>query len=404
MVADKDSVYPDSAFSDSQGMPEPLRPVTSVFQNIDWKPAREQSEPRALRACTGSARIIDLTDEDSPVVSGILSGKVLPTAQDIQGGAIATLDASMDDLILIPSIASGKSSSLNLKVLKERPLRGNNRLVVHIDDFAFHVSTEVEETNMKNPETVTNGTQSGRTSGAYENTANGPRGAKAADPYVGQCSPAVNRARDGYREVVEHIKSLGYTSEEDLANFEGTEDRMARALGEFILPKRAIEDGLTKILSKCFPMTGNTGIVIQDCVTIGMCPHHLLPVIHQMYVGYLPKDTGAILGMSKLIRIAELLSKRAILQEKLAIDITATLYNGCYDDAGENPTGFPHIETAGAICVMGSLHSCMATRGVRSFSLAREVSLRGAFLHDKALKEEAFRIINQFPSTQFPLK
>lgn len=373
MVADKDSVYPDSAFSGSQGMPEPLRPVTSVFQNIDWKPAREHSEPRALRACTGSARVIDLTDEDSPVVSGLLNGKVLPTARDLQ-------------------------------VLKGRPLRGNNRLAVHVDDFAFHVSTEVEETNMKNPETVTNGTQSGRTSGSHENNANGPRGAKAADPYVGQCSPDVNRARDGYREVVEHIKSLGYTSEEDLANFEGTEDRMARALGEFILPKRAIKDGLTKILSKCFPMTGNTGIVIQDCVTIGMCPHHLLPVIHQMYVGYLPKDTGAILGMSKLIRIAELLSKRAILQEKLAIDITATLYNGCYDDAGNDPTGFPHIETAGAICVMGSLHSCMATRGVRSFSLAREVSLRGAFLHDKALKEEAFRIINQFPSTQFPLK
>jgi len=331
MVADKDSVYPDSAFSDSQGMPEPLR----VHAN--------------------PARIIDLTDEGSPIVSGLLKGRP--------------------------------------------PIRGNSRLAVHVDDFAFHVSTEAEETNMKNPETISTGTHSGQTSGAYE-----PRGAKATDSYVGQCSPAVNRARDGYKEVVEHIKSLGYTSEEDLANFEGTEDRMARALGEFILPKQEIEDGLTKILSKCFPMSGDAGIVIQDCVTIGMCPHHLLPVIHQMYVGYLPKDNGAILGMSKLIRIAELLSKRAILQEKLAIDITATLFNGCYDDAGKNPTGFPHIETAGAICVMGSLHSCMATRGVRSFSLAREVSLRGAFLHDKALKEEAFHIISQFPSTQFPLK
>lgn len=382
MVTDKDSVYPDSAFSDSQGIPEPIRQGTAVFQGVDWKPAHEQSESRPLREHANPARIIDLTNEDLPVVSDILNGKVIPTAQDLQAGSIDALDASTDDLILIPSIASGKSSSLCPGVLKGGPhISGNNGLDAHVDNFAFHLSTEAEETNMKNSETILTGTPSGRTSGAD-----------------------VNRARDGYKEVIEHIKSLGYTSEEDLANFEGTEDRMARALGEFILPKRSIEEGLSKILSKCFPMSGDAGIVIQDCVTIGMCPHHLLPVIHQMYVGYLPKDNGAILGMSKLIRIAELLSKRAILQEKLAIDITATLFNGCYDDAGKNPTGFPHIETAGALCVMGSLHSCMATRGVRSFSLAREVSLRGAFLHDKALKEEAFRIISQFPSTQFPLK
>lgn len=214
----------------------------------------------------------------------------------------------------------------------------------------------------------------------------------------------ISKAEMGAEFLVEHIKDLGYNTEEDLANFSGTPARVARAVSEFILPKEEIKTKLNEILSTRFPMTGDAGIVIQDCVTIGMCPHHLLPVIHQMYVGYLPKDNGSILGMSKLIRIADLLSKRAILQEKLAVDITATLYNGHYDDARKNPTGFPYIETAGSICVMGSLHCCMATRGIRSFSLAREVSLRGVFLHESSVKDEAFKIINQFPSTQFPLK
>lgn len=233
------------------------------------------------------------------------------------------------------------------------------------------------------------------------------RAGTAMEPLKGSTSMqdvAPNKMIAGASLIVDHIKSLGYDSKEDLANFEGTEDRMLRAYAEFIMPKAQIHAGLTKILSTCFPMTGDAGIVIQDCVTIGMCPHHLLPVIHQMYVGYLPKDNGNILGMSKLIRIAELLSKRAILQEQLAIDITATLFNGHYDDAATQPTGFPFIETAGAICIMGSLHCCMATRGVRSFSLAREVSLRGAFMHSQSAKDEAFKIINQFPSTQFPLK
>ena len=240
----------------------------------------------------------------------------------------------------------------------------------------------------------------GRVSGSTENAASNMPGTQVGNfKHV-----APNKMLAGASLIVDHIKDLGYDSKEDLANFEGTEERMMRAYAEFIMPKAAIHAGLTKILSTCFPMTGDAGIVIQECVTIGMCPHHLLPVIHQMYVGYLPKDNGNILGMSKLIRIAELLSKRAILQEQLAIDITATLFNGHYDDAGTQPTGFPFIETAGAICIMGSLHCCMATRGVRSFSLAREVSLRGAFMHDKNLKDEAFKIINQFPSTQFPLK
>lgn len=195
----------------------------------------------------------------------------------------------------------------------------------------------------------------------------------------------------------------GYDSEEDRANFADTPQRFAKAYDEFVMPLKEIKEELDKIISTSFPMSGDPGIVIQDCVTISICPHHLLPVINQMYVGYLPKNKGHVLGMSKLIRIADLLSKRPVLQERLAVDITATLFNGSYDDEGKEPTGFPFVDSKGAICVMGSLHCCMATRGVRSFSLAREVSLRGEFFHKPEVKREAFSIINQFPSKQFPL-
>lgn len=213
-----------------------------------------------------------------------------------------------------------------------------------------------------------------------------------------------DKAVEGGMCLVDHIMSLGYDSDIDKANFEGTHERIAKVYEEAILPLDTIKSRLTNILKTSFPMAGDSGIVIQDCVTIGMCPHHLLPVIHQMYVGYMPKKDGNVLGMSKLIRIADTLSRRAILQEQLAIDITATLYDGHYDDAKSQPSGFAHIETEGSICVLGSLHCCMATRGVKSFSLAREVSLRGAFMHNKGVKEEAFNLIRQFPSTQFPLK
>lgn len=210
-------------------------------------------------------------------------------------------------------------------------------------------------------------------------------------------------AKIGANNLIDSLKAKGYTSEEDLANFEETPERVAKAYDEMIWSKTKIIQEIGNILSKSFPMKGDPGIVIQDCITSSLCPHHLLPVIHQIYVGYLPKRGGKVLGMSKLIRIADILSRRAILQETLAIDITATLFNGCYDDERKQKTDFPFIETDGAICVMASLHCCQSVRGVRSFSLAREVSLRGAFLHNENTKKEAFNIIKQFPSKQFPI-
>lgn len=216
-------------------------------------------------------------------------------------------------------------------------------------------------------------------------------------------SPEHNPVLYGAKFLMQSMFHKGYDSAEDMANFEDTPTRVSKAYDEFVYPLQEIKEKLEKIIATSFPMTGDPGIVIQDCVTISICPHHMLPVINQMYVGYLPKDKGKILGMSKLIRIADLLSKRPVLQERLAVDITATLFNGAYDDAGKEKTGFPFIDSKGAICVMGSLHCCMATRGVKSFSIAREVSLRGEFFHNREVKEEAFSIIRQFPSKQFPL-
>lgn len=211
------------------------------------------------------------------------------------------------------------------------------------------------------------------------------------------------RAKNGAIRLIESLMLKGYDTDEDKANFEETAVRVAKAYDELVLPKHTIKERLEDIMSKSFPMEGDAGIIIQDCITSSLCPHHLLPVIHQMYVGYLPKKGGQVLGISKLIRVADILSRRAILQEKLAIDITAALYNGYYDDDMKQPTEFPFIESEGSICVMASLHCCQSCRGVRSFSLAREVSLRGAFLKNTHVKEEAFSIIQQFPSKQFPI-
>ena len=250
-----------------------------------------------------------------------------------------------------------------------------------------------------------------------------------------------------YEGIVNTLKDIGYNNKYDLKNFEGTPKRCAKALNDLIWTPKKINEELNKSIVKDFPMPGDPGIVCTDCVVIGMCPHHLLPVFHQIYVGYLPLNNHTIIGTSKLIRIVDALAKRPILQEQLALDITATLYNGKYEDdedinfsnmdeeelmefAEDNnidydmgldedslriylkkewvlnkeeieETGFNHFKTSGSFCIMGSLHSCMATRGVKSFSLVRESSMRGIFIHDRRVSNEAYEQIRLFPSNNF---
>jgi GTP cyclohydrolase I len=199
------------------------------------------------------------------------------------------------------------------------------------------------------------------------------------------------------------FRLMGYDTPADEANFEDSPKRVAKAwMTDLVMPKHDIKNELRDVLAKSFPTKGDPGIIIQDTRAVGICPHHLLPVIYQIYVGYLPKTGGKVLGMSKPIRVAQILAKRPVLQEDLAMDIAATLYNGHYDEEMKQPTDFPWVETAGSFCIIGGVHSCIALRGANSFSIARESVMRGVFMNNQKARQEVFALIKQFPSIQFP--
>jgi GTP cyclohydrolase I len=99
-------------------------------------------------------------------------------------------------------------------------------------------------------------------------------------------------------------------------NFKDTPERVARAFKEMILSSLEIETGLDEIFSKAFP-TDYTGIIfVSDITSHSVCPHHLLPVEYNSTVAYIPgNELNKVIGLSKIIRLVQLLAKQAILQE-----------------------------------------------------------------------------------------
>jgi len=204
-----------------------------------------------------------------------------------------------------------------------------------------------------------------------------------------------NRLEAAYKMIVEELVAEAGTVEAQ-ANFEGSDKRAARALMEMCISYEEIQKDMAKILSVSFPVhTSLTSYIpplnVQGPIrVISLCPHHLLPVIYEAFVGYLPKGTQ-VLGLSKLARVCVTLAKRPILQEQLANDIADALF--CFEakaikaitvtdnricstittEIGEVPI---FTSKGSAVQLIGS-HQCMLCRGVRQNALTTTTALKG---------------------------
>src|SRR5690554_473686 len=91
-------------------------------------------------------------------------------------------------------------------------------------------------------------------------------------------------------------------------------------------------------------------ILIGDIPFYSMCEHHLLPFHGTAHVVYIPK-AGQILGLSKVARIVDTLSRKPQLQERLTSEIADTVQSAV---------------DASAVCVViEAEHLCMTMRGIR---------------------------------------
>ncbi|KKC28966.1 GTP cyclohydrolase I [Caldanaerobacter subterraneus subsp. pacificus DSM 12653] len=121
-------------------------------------------------------------------------------------------------------------------------------------------------------------------------------------------------------------------------------------------------------------------ILVKDIPLYSMCEHHLLPFIGVAHVAYLPRK-GRILGLSKVARIVDVLSKRPQLQERLTSEIADTIMEA--------------VNPLGVAVVIEAEHLCMTMRGVKKPDSKTVTSaLRGIFRTDQKARAEVMALIN----------
>ena len=152
-----------------------------------------------------------------------------------------------------------------------------------------------------------------------------------------------------YEEVFE---GMNYTNEEIADMFNKT----------FALDRR--EEEFENV--ECKSQNGNSDmVVVKDIDIFSYCEHHLaLMYDMKVTVAYIPN--GRVIGLSKIARIADMVSKRLQLQERIGSDIA---------DIMQMITGAKDI----AVFIEGC-HSCMTARGIKKANTKTYTqTLRGRF-------------------------
>ncbi|MBN1622531.1 MAG: GTP cyclohydrolase I FolE [Endomicrobiales bacterium] len=175
--------------------------------------------------------------------------------------------------------------------------------------------------------------------------------------------------------VSEMLKALG----EDVKR-EGLKDTPRRVAEFYMEALGGMRINPRDVLSVYYEKEDHEEIVlVKDIPFYSLCEHHLLPFFGKVHVAYIPKK-DRLLGVSKLVRVVEVFTKRLQLQERLAKQITDTIME----------VAKPY----GAMVVIEAEHLCMTMRGVKKPGSKMITSaMRGTFLKDARTRSEALSLI-----------
>jgi GTP cyclohydrolase IA len=142
--------------------------------------------------------------------------------------------------------------------------------------------------------------------------------------------------------------------------------------------KREVE----ALLAKTFPAKYTEMVISKHNTAFGVCPHHLLPVVFNISVAYIP--TKKVLGLSKLSRLARLMARGPRLQEDLTHELAVILHE--------------QLDSQGSAVHIEGLHMCMASRGVGAHEARLVTSaVRGVFLEQLATRDEFIKLVTATP-------
>ena len=133
-----------------------------------------------------------------------------------------------------------------------------------------------------------------------------------------------------------------------------------------------------KHLKKFFSEKYDEIVLVRDISFNSMCEHHLLPFMGHVHIGYMPN--GRVVGLSKLARVVDVVSKRPQVQERMTEEIANLLLE--------------ELHVRGVAVVVEAVHTCMTVRGVQKpGSVCTTSAMKGSFLNNHATRAELLTLI-----------
>jgi GTP cyclohydrolase IA len=196
-------------------------------------------------------------------------------------------------------------------------------------------------------------------------------------------STAPRTRRDGVATPVDHARIeaavreilLAVGEDPDREGLRETPARVARMYAELFAGLR--QDPRTH-LRRVFTVKYDEMVLVKDISFDSLCEHHLLPFIGKAHVAYLPN--GKVVGLSKIPRAVEVLSRRPQVQERMTEDLADLLME--------------ELDARGVAVILEATHTCMAIRGVRKTgSVMTTSAMRGTFRTNPATRSELLALV-----------
>jgi GTP cyclohydrolase I len=175
------------------------------------------------------------------------------------------------------------------------------------------------------------------------------------------------------RAVREILIAVG--EDPDREGLQETPARVGRMYGELL---SGLHEDPRQHLKKFFTEKYDEVVVVRDISFNSLCEHHMLPFMGKAHIGYLPN--GKVIGLSKLARLVDVVSKRLQVQERMTETIADLLEE--------------ELEVRGVAVVIEAAHTCMTMRGIRKpGSLCVTSAMRGKFRESSTTRGEVMHLM-----------
>lgn len=170
-----------------------------------------------------------------------------------------------------------------------------------------------------------------------------PWSGPAAQDAVAQTRPTRSQAEEAVRTL---IRWAG-----DDPSREGLRDTPARVVRAYREWFAGYGENPDLLLDRTFDEAGgySEAVLLRDIPVQSTCEHHMAAIRGRAHIAYLPN--GRVVGISKLARLVDALSRRLQIQERLTAEIAAALERT--------------LKPLGVAVVIEARHECMSSRGVR---------------------------------------